>query len=465
MIYFLGFCLVLGIFHFLFTNPITRIIIASFIIFITWKICTSGTEKKESSSNKSNSSRVNYSSLDDEEKIIRSFFKYFNNGIYVDPKTIEKQLKIENFHYALLLYLQEEILIPFYYNSDIDVFYEISKKAKYILNVYPRDSFPLYTKCIFTIIENYYHNNKSIRGGWIDFFNDWFSNQDDFKWNDYLEYLNLRNDDLSTYKLFDKFIKPENYASEIGKKFLPEIREKCIENISKLDNVDNYIYYFMDCEYKKIKISKEDFFLFANFKEITSANHSDCLYAYKLNYDLTNGPFNNKKIQSLVHDSENQLREELNLPLIGQGWIAETLLFREIETIFYDLTVLQHYSPDFLTPQHYDIFIKEYNIAIEYQGAQHFEPISIFGGEEGLIKTKERDNKKRFISKDHNVKLIEVKSNYNLEKLVQEICDYINDNKYFNYYQRKVDENFSSTLYEEVQNKKRNLTNISNHSK
>lgn len=159
------------------------------------------------------------------------------------------------------------------------------------------------------------------------------------------------------------------------------------------------------------------------------------MYAYKLNYNLTNGPFNNKKIKSLVHDSENQLREELNLPLIGQDWIAETVLFKEIETIFYDLTVFQHFSPGFLTPQHYDVFIKEYSIAIEYQGVQHFEPVSVFGGEEGLIKTQERDNKKRIISKNHNVKLIEVKSDYKLQKLVKEICDFINEDKYLIYYQ------------------------------
>ena len=59
----------------------------------------------------------------------------------------------------------------------------------------------------------------------------------------------------------------------------------------------------------------------------------------------------------------------------------------------------------------------------------------MFGGEEGLIKTQERDNKKRIISKNHNVKLIEVKSDYELQKLVKEICDFINEDKYLIYYQ------------------------------
>ena len=59
----------------------------------------------------------------------------------------------------------------------------------------------------------------------------------------------------------------------------------------------------------------------------------------------------------------------------------------------------------------------------------------MFGGEEGLIKTQERDNKKRIISKNHNVNLIEVKSDYELQKLVKEICDFINEDKYLIYYQ------------------------------
>ena len=33
----------------------------------------------------------------------------------------------------------------------------------------------------------------------------------------------------------------------------------------------------------------------------------------------------------------------------------------------------------------------EYNICIEYQGRQHFEVVDIFGGEEALRKTIERD--------------------------------------------------------------------------
>lgn len=42
-----------------------------------------------------------------------------------------------------------------------------------------------------------------------------------------------------------------------------------------------------------------------------------------------------------------------------------------------------------------DIFIPELNLAVEYQGAQHFKAVPLFGGDEGLKKAKERDKIKK----------------------------------------------------------------------
>lgn len=53
----------------------------------------------------------------------------------------------------------------------------------------------------------------------------------------------------------------------------------------------------------------------------------------------------------------------------------------------------------------YDIFIPKFNIAIEYQGRQHFEPIDFFGGETGYQQTRMRDLEKKKISVENGVKL------------------------------------------------------------
>ena len=58
--------------------------------------------------------------------------------------------------------------------------------------------------------------------------------------------------------------------------------------------------------------------------------------------------------------------------------------------------------------QYVDFYIPEYNIAIECQGAQHFEEVEFFGGEENLKETINRDNNKIKLCMEHNIKLIYV---------------------------------------------------------
>lgn len=54
----------------------------------------------------------------------------------------------------------------------------------------------------------------------------------------------------------------------------------------------------------------------------------------------------------------------------------------------------------------YDVFIAGLNIAIEYQGKQHFEPVEFFGGEDAYKKTVERDILKKQLSTKHGINLV-----------------------------------------------------------
>lgn len=56
--------------------------------------------------------------------------------------------------------------------------------------------------------------------------------------------------------------------------------------------------------------------------------------------------------------------------------------------------------------QSLDIFIPSLSIGIEYQGIQHYEPVEIFGGEEGFKGVVERDSRKRQLCADNGVELI-----------------------------------------------------------
>lgn len=71
----------------------------------------------------------------------------------------------------------------------------------------------------------------------------------------------------------------------------------------------------------------------------------------------------------------------------------------------------------------FDFFLDEYNICIEYNGKQHYEPIKHFGGNESFIETERRDNIKREFCKLNNIELIEIKyTEYkNIENILLEL--------------------------------------------
>jgi hypothetical protein len=56
----------------------------------------------------------------------------------------------------------------------------------------------------------------------------------------------------------------------------------------------------------------------------------------------------------------------------------------------------------------FDIFIPSLNVAIEYQGLQHFMPMSNWGGESAFSSIQKRDKEKRQVCLEKEIKLIEI---------------------------------------------------------
>jgi hypothetical protein len=102
------------------------------------------------------------------------------------------------------------------------------------------------------------------------------------------------------------------------------------------------------------------------------------------------------------------------------GWV-----FNDFKKAFSSLVVEHHGRPEWLGRQHFDIWIPEAKIAIEYQGRQHDEPIEYFGGEKGYKKSLERDEKKKLKCEKNAVELIEVPPGYDFNKLVETINTYL----------------------------------------
>lgn len=123
----------------------------------------------------------------------------------------------------------------------------------------------------------------------------------------------------------------------------------------------------------------------------------------------------------LLRDGENTYRLNIGAKKIGESWIAETELFYKIKNVFSDIEVIQHGRPSWLGRQHFDIWIPELKIAIEYQGKQHDKPIEFFGGLEAFEKGLKRDKLKKKKCLENRVKLIEVREGYFLNEIIDEI--------------------------------------------
>lgn len=64
----------------------------------------------------------------------------------------------------------------------------------------------------------------------------------------------------------------------------------------------------------------------------------------------------------------------------------------------------------------FDFYLPDYNICIEYDGKQHFEPIEYFGGEEYFEYIKKHDNIKTQYCIDNNIKLLRIPYFKNIEE-------------------------------------------------
>ena len=87
--------------------------------------------------------------------------------------------------------------------------------------------------------------------------------------------------------------------------------------------------------------------------------------------------------------------------------------------------------------QSLDFYLPDYNVGVECQGIQHFEPVDYFGGDKGFKKVLERDKRKKSLCEKHGVKLLYFGNTSNYDTFlgelvhddVQYLIDYLNENK------------------------------------
>lgn len=220
---------------------------------------------------------------------------------------------------------------------------------------------------------------------YFEYFYDFFPDIEKYNFNEFV------GQDFSKYilELFP-FCKEINYLSK--KRFL-RFQDK---QLSKIESIGSLILY-----YNQNRLPSFYPHVFEDIKFYTHTPH--------------------QLLTKTRKEIENMVREEKSIPKIGEGWVSETLLYYTVKDVLDNYTVVQHASPDWLGRQHLDIFITELNIAIEYQGKQHTEPIAFFGGKEAFDKNVERDFRKMKLCEENNVILYYVYPDTDTDEFIRQL--------------------------------------------
>ncbi len=134
--------------------------------------------------------------------------------------------------------------------------------------------------------------------------------------------------------------------------------------------------------------------------------------------DLENG---SACCQKYFKDVENEFRESLGIRFKEFGSDSEVSVYLFVKKLLPSHTIILQYSPDWLRPQRIDLFIKELNLAIEYQGEQHYRPIEYYGGEKTFKMLENNDKRKYELAKAMEVNLEYIRHDENIETRVNEI--------------------------------------------
>ena len=121
------------------------------------------------------------------------------------------------------------------------------------------------------------------------------------------------------------------------------------------------------------------------------------------------------RLKNNYRSLENHIRQEKGFDEVG-SYVMEKHLLNLLTIEFPLYTIISQHSPKWLNGQRFDIFIKELNFAVEYNGIQHFEPVDFFGGIEGLARTQFLDTQKREKALKNGVKIFEINYNQNFNE-------------------------------------------------
>ncbi|MBT0810487.1 hypothetical protein KIH41_04265 [Litoribacter ruber] len=253
---------------------------------------------------------------------------------------------------------------------------------------------------------------------------------------------------INQYDLYESLINKNDISYGIHylttPKYKPQIAKSTKKIFKKNEIVDfiksfseEDVYEFFEIEYVRRKINAS---LLTERHLMVIFNIGDIDYFYN-SPDISIDQYKRKLLKEinlttklvdsfyeLVRQNLLKLEELVRLQhgydIVGSLY-AERYLYLNLKNEFPQFEIISQYSPDWLGRQRIDIFIKELNLAIEYNGKQHYEAIDYFGGLEGLKLNQERDDIKKNKCVENGVELIEIRYNEDLNTALKKLIDFI----------------------------------------
>lgn len=113
----------------------------------------------------------------------------------------------------------------------------------------------------------------------------------------------------------------------------------------------------------------------------------------------------NEQTDQMQRFVEERIRRSIGFPPHGKTGGSELILFWIVRALFHPREVIHHARPSFLDGLELDIFIPTLELAIEYQGEQHYQPFSHLGGARHFRQVRQRDAKKIALCKTRGIDL------------------------------------------------------------
>ncbi len=102
-------------------------------------------------------------------------------------------------------------------------------------------------------------------------------------------------------------------------------------------------------------------------------------------------------------------RSDVQKTLGLSRWVREAEMYGLIKKLFPEEIILREASPAWLGRQRLDVYLPALNLALEYQGEQHYKAVNAFGGEAALQRNLERDALKKSLCMENGLHLVEVR--------------------------------------------------------